>query len=189
MRGKIICVFLLLTPFVCIAKPLAMVSGYKLENSNEYLTTAMDALSNADATGIYYTNLNWSYYPITEQLERNEAILEKARDYGVKMHMQMRVYDNGLNLTARSLPKAGRKLDNIVARHIRQFSAYQSDCVVTLFEEASPYHKPQGGGDFWLGDNRHYDGTMQRPSRRWNSVFVYRFNRVFDRISVTPASL
>jgi len=156
-----------------------MYDAYKLEPgfSSEYKHAAMQKMAANDTAAIVYVTLGYD-----DRLGLVTDALEHAAIYGTDVWLQIRAYDNAWGFNSRQLPKAKGKLTDTLKPILDVYSKLQEDCKIILFEEAGIYHSPIGGGKFWADGNRHYAGERLRASSLWDSVFIYRFNRVFDTI-------
>ena len=185
-----------------------MVSGWHLEPYSEaYLDNVLTDLARHRTAGIVYGTLGAiTDYLRAEQIggdksTLNRTIYAKARQFGTEIWLQMRLYDNQLdiggaerNATAAEIisdPAAAAAFRDALLKDIDLYNHYfQHDCVVIMFEEAGIYHSPEGGGTFWSSSSQ----RIAEPNPHDDDVFGQRMSALFstayrDIKSVNPRCL
>lgn len=173
-----------------------MVSAYRLEPYDEsYLDNVLSDLGRHHVDGVLYGTLGAINQDLArhglppDELAYNRAIYAKARRYGARLWLQLRVYDNRLsvdgaaprNVEAREIlaAPAARKAyeEGVRAAFAAYNESFAESCTVVMFEEAGIYHAPQGGGAFWSSEPDRAAGA--RPDEAHDRMFATRMRGLF----------
>ena len=164
-------------------------SGYNLAPYSEsYTEQALNVSASTKQPVIIYSNMDRQRYPHQQQMDYNQELYRKAADKGAEVWMQLRMFDNGQRTSSADHNALSLMNDPnsrmLIEEMVDQYSAYFPDtCKIILFEEAGIYHSPQGGADFWAGGNRFYEGVTPPQNDRFDSVFIYRFTKLYQYVS------
>ena len=182
-----------------------MVSAWHLEPYSEaYLDNVLTDLARHQTAGIVYGTLGATNVLLRErqagidEAGLNRQIYTKARQFGTRIGLQMRLYDNRLaidsvagrrNLTAEEIiskPAALAAFRTELTKDVDLYNEYfRQACVVIVFEEAGIYHSPEGGGTFWSSS----PNRILRPNRRDDDLFGERMSALFGAAFRTIKSI
>jgi hypothetical protein len=181
-----------------------MVSGYGLyppiddstDPASVALTHALTQLGERHISGIVYGTLGIAPQiaaklpsPIDPN-DYNKALFRSARKKGANLWLQLRYYDNQVelgkgprNLTAPSIIGKPDIQAAFVAAAMDTVAVYQDaypkTCTIILGEEETIYHSERGGGLFWAGENLWNESLKKddslKESKALDKVFADRF--------------
>ncbi len=132
-----------------------MLSAYNLAPyNNGYLESALPMLAEHDVAGIVYATLGHEErryretsgaWGLENENDYNKGIYTLAAQHRARIWLQLRVYDNTDGLYAKDADSFN--IDSVIKNYVLNVG----ECRIILFEEASIYHRPGGGGSFWAG--------------------------------------
>ncbi|OED38472.1 hypothetical protein AB833_19425 [Chromatiales bacterium (ex Bugula neritina AB1)] len=179
-----------MSPELCdsaVIRNFAMYDAYNLEStySDTYKNGAMADMAEHNHAAIVYATVG-DGPESTQRLNYIDNAMQVAQVHGTEVWLQMRLYDNEFGWNALALSNSTNRLRNSIHDIVDLYQSYQPQrCKIILFEEASIYHSPQGGGEFWGSGNQNYPNPPQTLSisSLWNNVFVFRFNKLWDTVT------
>jgi hypothetical protein len=181
-----------------------MFSAYNLEPySGSYIDNALADLARHDVSGILYSSLGGIARRLksrgAKQTEHtlNEMILDRGRELGASLWLQVREFENSIVVEPESQPRTVTAEEILSSRSARQaffseleaavslYNANSKSCVVVMFEEAGIYHSPQGGGTFWSSELT----ALKKRSLTYDQIFADRMVGLFSQAVTTIKSV